>query len=65
MQLFVQARVIMQNMVIKVRKDDYVYDVFGVLRGIQEYYIIPTSWRDHDDANTGRATAVRSVVPIP
>lgn len=55
------ACVIMHNMIVELRKDNYFFDGAGGLRGVVSSQIIPIHWNDLDATTTSRTTAIQSM----
>lgn len=61
MNFILRAYVIMHNIIIEIRKGEYVFDGAVRLLGTVSSHIIPISWDDSGAATTSRTTAIRSM----
>lgn len=51
----------MHNMIVEVRKDDYLYDGAGGLRGFEELDHIHMQWSQREESSSRRASAIREM----
>lgn len=61
MKIILRTCKIMHNMIVEVRKDDYMLDGTGRLLGTVLSHIIPINCNHHDSTTTSRATEIRSM----
>lgn len=59
--MIVQACVVIHNMIVEVRKDDYMCNGVGSLRGMSIGDVSKTAWRDRDEESTRRDSVARSM----